>query len=78
MKQTDRQSLQLWDDYIKNLHRETPVPVETDGDKSRRIARLPAACPNVWSASRSPQAGRRRWNRNAGAGLIRPPWTART
>ena len=40
MKQTDRQSLQLWDDYIKNLHRETPVPVETDGDKSRRIARL--------------------------------------
>lgn len=40
MKQTERQSLQNWDEYIKNLQRETPVLVETEGDKAKRIARL--------------------------------------
>lgn len=40
MKATERQSLQIWDEYIKNLQRETPVPVETEGDKAKRIAKL--------------------------------------
>jgi hypothetical protein len=40
MKATERQSLQIWDEYIKNLQRETPVPVETEADKAKRIARL--------------------------------------
>ena len=49
MKESIKNALQRWDDYIKNIRRQTPVPFnESDGDKERRIAALlnnfPAFC----------------------------------
>lgn len=40
MKKTDRQSLQNWEEYRKNLMRQTPVPVETEKEKADRIRKL--------------------------------------
>ncbi len=37
---TDRQAIKKWDEYVKNIRRETPVPVETEAEKTKRIARL--------------------------------------
>ena len=40
--------LQDWDAYVRNLRKETPVPLETEGEKTARIKRLkkdfPAFC----------------------------------
>jgi hypothetical protein len=40
IKQTDKQASQDWQDYVKNIQRQTPVPIESDGDKQARIKRL--------------------------------------
>lgn len=37
---TNRQALIKWDEYVKNLRRETPVPVEAPDVKAKRIKRL--------------------------------------
>lgn len=39
-KTTNRQSFNLWDDFRKNIERQTPVPVETDREKALRIRQL--------------------------------------
>jgi hypothetical protein len=36
----DKQNLLAWDDYRKNLLRETPVPIETHAEKQKRIKYL--------------------------------------
>jgi hypothetical protein len=37
---SDKQALEKWDVYVKNIQRETPVPVETPDVKAKRIAKL--------------------------------------
>lgn len=39
-KASNLQAVKKWDDYRKNLLRETPVPVETEDQKQKRIAYL--------------------------------------
>lgn len=40
MAVSKKEVLSRWDDYRKNLVRETPVPIETEATKQKRIARL--------------------------------------
>lgn len=40
MSTAKRQVAQKWEEYVRNLKRETPVPKETDQEKQKRIARL--------------------------------------
>lgn len=37
---TDKQADLKWDEYVKNIRRATPVPIETQAEKNARIARL--------------------------------------
>lgn len=37
---TDRQSSIQWEEFVKNLQRQTPVPIEDDAAKAQRIKRL--------------------------------------
>lgn len=40
MKHNDKKAIQSWDDYVQNLRRETPVPLESDEEKTKRIHKL--------------------------------------
>lgn len=59
---TDKQAAIKWDEYVKNLRRQTPVPVESEQEKNDRIKNLlsdwPAFCkyyfPNYTKAEFAP------------------------
>ena len=56
----------------------TPTPQSPAISTARRIATVPAWCPNARSASIVAAAGRRMTTRRSGVVLIRPPSTAET